>query len=398
MMIIVNRKVIMRFILMILILLSGTYIKAQNMSIKTLTQEIQSMKKELVPDKRVAILNIELMDTLQPAIVLSGETNLPAAKEKITRFLKDKNISFIDSIRLLPDASVGDKTWALATLSASNLRSNPGHAAELVSQALMGTPMKVLDVKNGWVQVQTPEYYIGWMESIQLQRFNPKEMNDWGKADRYIFNELSGYAYDAPNEKAHVVSDLVLGDLFEVVSVAKNYLKIRIPDGRSGYVLQKQCKSFKEWSETEPRAQSILSVAERMTGTPYLWGGSSSKAVDCSGLVKVAFYSQGIVLARDASQQARYGEPVDFNNIDNLKAGDLLFFGPSAKRVVHVGIYIGAGVFINSSGRVQTDSIIPKDPKYKVSRNLVGACRVLNSLNTEGIIRVKDHPWYSLQH
>ena len=92
------------------------------------------------------------------------------------------------------------------------------------------------------------------------------------------------------------------------------------------------CISFDDWSNSEPDVQSILSDARQMMGSPYLWGGASSKATDCSGFVKLVYYTQGIILARDASQQARYGEPIDFSNRNNLQPGDLLFFGSSAQQ------------------------------------------------------------------
>jgi gamma-D-glutamyl-L-lysine dipeptidyl-peptidase len=293
--------------------------------------------------------------------------------------------------------SLGDKTWALATLSVSNLRALPDHVSELVSQELMGIPLKVLDYKDKWYRVQTPEHYIGWMDSSGLQQFTAKEMEYWKKSDRYLYNHLSGYAYDAPTLKGNVVTDLVLGDLFEVESAVKGFLKIRIPDGRSGYVRKADCISFNDWSYSEPNVQSILSVARQMMGSSYLWGGTSSKAVDCSGFVKLVYYAQGIILARDASQQARYGESIDFSNKNNLQPGDLLFFGSSAQQISHVGIYLGKGDFIHSSGRVHISSIDPSDSKYDVNRKNVAACRILNSLNTEGIVRVKDHPWYTVQ-
>ena len=125
-----------------------------------------------------------------------------------------------------------------------------------------------------------------------------------------------------------------------------------------------------------------------------MWGGTSSKGVDCSGFVKIVYYSRGIILARDASQQARYGEPVDFSNRNNLQPGDLLFFGRSAQRITHVGIYQENGNFIHSSGKVHIGSIDPKAPNYVAERNNVAARRILNSLNTEGIVMVKDNEWY----
>jgi hypothetical protein len=368
---------------------------AQLYSYEILSQELQNLQKQLVPDKRVAILEIELKDTLQPNITISGVTDLPEAKAKIIQFLTDKKVSFIDYIRLLPDSSVGDKMWALATLSVSNIRALPDDASELVSQAIMGTPLKVLDYNNKWYRIQTPEKYIGWMDSSGLQQLNEIEIEYWRNSDRYLYNHLSGYGYDAPTLKGNIITDLVLGDVFEVESEVKGFFKIKTPDGRSGYVRKADCISFDVWSYQEPDVQYLLSVARQMMGSPYLWGGASVKAVDCSGFVKLVYYAQGIILARDASQQARYGEPIDFNNMNNLQPGDLLFFGSSAQRISHVGIYQEKGNFIHSSGRVHISSIDPGDPKYVVDRKIQAACRILNSLNTEGIVRVKDHPWYN---
>jgi len=233
------------------------------------------------------------------------------------------------------------------------------------------------------------------MDAGGLQQFSLDEMENWRNSNRYLYNHILGNVFDAPRKKASVVSDLVLGDLFQVESKMKRFLKIRFPDGRTGYVRKSDCISFNEWSNLESNAESIISVARQMMGFPYLWGGSSSKGVDCSGFVKLAFYSQGIILARDASQQALYGEQVDFTNRNNLQTGDLLFFGRSAQRITHVGIYTENGDFIHSSGRVHIASIDPADPKYVADRNNVAARRILNSLNTDGIFRVKEHEWYN---
>jgi hypothetical protein len=382
---------------LLLMLFAGTMMMAQSTSFKTLSLELQSLQKQLVPDKRVAILEIEIKDTLQPTVVVSGETDLAEAKAQIIQFLNDKKFSFIDSIRLLPESKLGDKIWALATLSVSNLRTEPDHASELASQVMMGTPLKVLDCNEKWCRVQTPENYIGWMDTSGFERVDQKELNRWKALNRYVFKSMTGYVYDAPGKKGKIVSDLVLGDLFEVETTVKGFFKIKIPDGRSGFVKKSDCISFDEWSNSEPNVQAVLTVARQMMGSPYLWGGTSSKGVDCSGFVKLVYYSQGIILARDASQQAKYGEAIDFTNTNKLQAGDLLFFGSSAQRIGHVGIYLEKGNFIHASGRVHISSLIPTDPKYVPSRKNVAARRILNSLNTEGIVMVKDHPWYTVK-
>jgi len=376
---------------------AATMVSAQPLSYKSLSQELQSLQKQLVPDKRVAILEIEIKDTLQTVVVVSGKTDLPEIKRQIIQFLTDRKVSFIDSLRLLPDSSLGDKTWALAKLSVSNMRALPKDASELVSQVLMGTPMKVLDYIDKWYLVQTPEHYIGWMDTSGLQTVTQKELDRWKGSNRCLYNCMSGFVYDLPGKKGEAISDIVLGDLFEAEPSVRGFLKIKIPDGRIGFVKKTDCISFNAWTNSAPEVQSVLSVARKMMGSPYLWGGASSKAMDCSGFVKLVYYTQGIILARDASQQARYGEPIDFSNRNNLQPGDLLFFGSSAQQIKHMGINLGNGNFIHSSGMVRINSIDPGDPKFVPARNTVAARRIINSLSTEGIVRVKDHPWYKVQ-
>jgi hypothetical protein len=387
-----------KFDFLILMLCASSFAMAQSYTCKALNKEIQVLQKQLLPDKRLAILEIELKDTLQPSIVVAGKTNLPDAKVHIIRFLNEQKIQFVDSIKLLPDVSLGDKTWGLTTLSVSNLRKQPNDASELVSQALLGTPVKVLDYVNKWYLVQTPEHYIGWMDTSGLRLFTSKEMELWKMSKRCLYYKLTGFAYATPSVKGNIVTDLVIDDLVQVESTEKEFLKIKLPDGRTGYIPKADCISFDDWCNITPNAESVISFARRMMGTPYLWGGMSSKAIDCSGFTKLAYFTQGIILARDASQQALYGDSVSINNLNNFQSGDLLFFGTSAQHVTHVGIYVNKGDFIHASGRVRINSIDPNDPKFSKNRKNVAARRILNASNSNGIIRVKDHPWYTGQH
>ena len=144
-----------------------------------------------------------------------------------------------------------------------------------------------------------------------------------------------------------------------------------------------------------------------MLGVPYLWGGTSTKGVDCSGFTKMSYFLNGIVLPRDASQQALVGEKIDIYeddivNIDkcikNLMPGDLLFFASDKKtlRVTHTGIYIGNGQFIQAAGLVRINSMISGSANYDdfQSRTLVSARRMLNSIGESEITRVDQHPYY----
>jgi SH3-like domain-containing protein len=395
------KNAIRKITLFILVLFAGSTIQAQSINYKALISEIQSIQKQLVPDKRIAILNVWLKDTLHQPIVVKGETNLPEGKKQITQLFAAKGIQFVDSIRLLPEALPGDKIWGIVKLSVANMRTIPAHAGEMASQILMGTPVKILAEKDDWLQVQTPDLYIGWTNRGAIVVKTDAEMTSWKQGSRYIFNKINGLALDSPNKNAAPVSDLVLCDLFEFVSETKGYLKVRLPDGRAAFVRKNDCISFEEWTSRPVDVPAVLSVARQMMGVPYFWGGTSTKTIDCSGLTKTAYYSQGVILARDASQQVRYGAHPDFADYRNLQPGDLIFFGSSPQHVTHVALYLGNGTFIHASGSssmVRLNSLNPDDSLFdsNLLKILVGSSRIVNSLNTDGIVSVKNHPWYSI--
>ena len=112
-----------------------------------------------------------------------------------------------------------------------------------------------------------------------------------------------------------------------------------------------------------PTVESLVSTGKTLIGVPYLWGGTSTKGVDCSGFTKTIYFLNGMVIPRDASQQVHTGILIDSTkNFDNLVKGDLLFFGrkatdSTAEKVVHVGMWIGDNEFIHASGRVRISSL-----------------------------------------
>lgn len=78
----------------------------------------------------------------------------------------------------------------------------------------------------------------------------------------------------------------------------------------------------------------------------YLWGGTTAPNYDCSGLIQAAFANSGIWLPRDAYQQEAFTQSIP---IEELLPGDLVFFG--VDKATHVGLYLGSGFYIHSSGQ-----------------------------------------------
>jgi hypothetical protein len=100
-----------------------------------------------------------------------------------------------------------------------------------------------------------------------------------------------------------------------------------------------------------PGILSWTKTAKKMSNE-YLWGGTIGPNYDCSGLVQSAFANAGIWIPRDAYQQEEFCKNIalDIEALhEELKPGDLLFFG-SSEKCTHVGLHIENGFYIHSSG------------------------------------------------
>lgn len=390
----------------LLIILATTSFAQENSKMEKLTSIIENIKEEFAPDGRVALFNIEV-ELPGEVYVLKGETNIPTAKNKLLEKMKNENINVSDEINILPSEELGDKIYGVINLSVANLRSKPDHPAELSTQAILGMPINVLKKgEGGFHLVQTPDGYISWLDNSGFHPMTKNELAEWLNSDKIIYLEDYGFAFTQPDKNSQRVSDLAIGNVLKLISEEEKYFKVNFPDGREAFVDKNESRLFNDWyANLKPTPENILSEAHRFMGVPYLWGGTSSKGMDCSGFTKTVFFLNGMILPRDASQQVHTGELVDTENgWENLKPGDLLFFGRKAsgerkERITHVAIYIGEGDFIHAAGRVQINSFNPDKPYYSDYRKsgFIRAKRILTSIGTEGIDRILENNFYKLK-
>ena len=344
--------------------------------------------------------------------------------------------------------------YGIVRLSVCNMRRTPDFDAEMVSQALLGTPVHILrtDEGSGWPEIQSPDTYTGWVHKAGIQRMTWEEYTAWNAAEKVVVTALTGTVAAAPSRRAATVSDVVAGDRLRYIGSAGRFWKVGFPDGREGYL--RKCLGEREsvWrKQLDQSAEAILKTALSMNGFPYLWAGMSPKGMDCSGFVRATLAIHDIIIPRDASQQAPKGERIELfpapaagttagtaagtttdkatstapgTAADNATAaaagtttagapllpdcsrllpGDLLFFGRrgangAKDRVSHVAFYLGDRMFIHSLGLVCIASMDPDSPIYDAynTGRLLFACRILPWIDRqEGLNTTATNPYYN---
>ncbi|MBU2995889.1 C40 family peptidase [Cellulophaga baltica] len=378
----------------LLIVISCSYTPKNN---AVLIDEIINIKSEFAPDKRVALFNIEATKS-GDLYILRGESNLPDAVDKLKKDLEKQNINFIDSVQILPSNKLNGATKGLISNSVSNLRSNPKHSAELGTQATLGTPVNVLKQDGEWYLIQTPDMYLSWVDHGGITLLTTDEFTIWKDAKKIIYTNVSGSSYATATEDAQIVSDLVAGDVLELISEDEDFYEVKYPDARTAFVNKSEAIDYSKWLQlVNPSAENLIATSKKLMGLPYLWGGTSTKGVDCSGFTKTIYFLNGFVIPRDASQQVHTGELIDDDkDFSKLKPGDLLFFGTPAtplkkERVVHVGMWIGNNEFIHSSGKVRISSVDKNAPNFD-TENLNRYLRTKRLINTtdNAILNLKE--------
>lgn len=332
---------------------------------------LSEVKANYAPDKRTDRVEVEVKgDTL------FGYTTRPGAKAQLDSFITHHKL--VNEVKLLPSPAVAEKPYGIIKVSVANLRSEPGHSQELATQALLGTPIQVLDEKNNWFLVRTPDRYLAWLEPGAFVRLTQGEMKDYLQQELRFYNpELFGiqsapYTFDK-------VLDAVDGTLVNIVDEPQGslYREIELPDSTKGFVATRLVNfNADQLNPDNLNAEALVNTASGFTGKPYLWGGTSPNGMDCSGFTKTVYYLHGFVIPRDASQQFHAGTEVRLtDDFSSLQTGDLLFFGTlredGSQRITHVGFYLGDGRVLHAgadNGHIRENNLIPGKPGYNEKR------------------------------
>ncbi len=225
---------------------------------------------------------------------------------------------------------------AYVTQSLIPMYRDPDYHSELVNEILFGEIIELNGSYGDWTKVKCLLYdYEGWICSYAFEIINDDE--------------------DITKYKVITSITALIEWKNQMLWVSKgariyNFMGVNIINGK-----------FRE-NNTKLSFGNILEDAQSLLYTPYRWGGKTPLGIDCSGFVQLVFYTNNIILPRDAAEQSELGEARIF--AQDAYPGDLAFFGTTEydeenhkDRIVinHVGIILNNSTIIHAFKNVHID-------------------------------------------
>jgi cell wall-associated NlpC family hydrolase len=226
-------------------------------------------------------------------------------------------------------------THGIVSVSWAPLRREPRHAAEMVSQALLGEVLVVTpraaSIDDQWAAVTTPDGYTGFLTTGSFRGCDTAEAADWqARASGF---SLGTALTPVPDSTDVVPGHAPWGSRLEVTREG-----VTLPGGNRAIA--------SDPSALAPHSHSsVAESAATWLGTPYLWGGRTRHGADCSGFVQAVYALHGVGLRRDSRDQFEAGPAID----GPPAVGDLVFFAWEGRPISHVGLSFGDGRFIHAS-------------------------------------------------
>jgi cell wall-associated NlpC family hydrolase len=209
---------------------------------------------------------------------------------------------------------------------------------DLQTQLLMWEKVLVLEVQGEWSRIvaveqpskKDPRGYPGWTRSEFL-------IQGWPEARQFAV-VMRSRTRILSKPGGSVLFGVSLDTRLPVESADGEWVQVRLPNGSAGWLARADVRLAEDLSKPVP-ADGLFALAESLVGVPYKWGGTTAESLDCASLPYRLFHAHGILMSRDADDQALEGEFVDRYHV---RKGDLIFVSESSQgKITHEVIYWG---------------------------------------------------------
>ncbi|WP_170215553.1 C40 family peptidase [Mesoaciditoga lauensis] len=326
---------------------------------------IKSIRSAL-GDKRTCKYELNFEEGVDTLHVI-GKVDTRESYQKITELLSTnprdtKKVDF--NVKIMEDDIDDSHKIAIVKSSTCDMKSSPDFRSLSVHQLIFGESAKVLDFSKDYVLAKdTRTGFIGWMRYSNLSFMSEKTFNEWRKDRTAVTLTRRFSLVEFGNDNLY----LPIGVKIPAMEREGRWI-CEFPNG-----LKVKFKSGDAVPSAKIKVEELAEIWKIFLGTPYLWGGTSTYGIDCSGYVGRLYDYVGIKIPRDSDQQRDFSQTVEESE---LKIGDLAFF-PG-----HVAFYIGDGKIAHANlhhGMVGISELLHPKSAYEIGlkEHLIKFGRVL---------------------